>query len=298
MDHLATDTTDVVAAVAAQSWYHTIDLPGGTFTPGHYDKRPTLRRIPFPASLEGKRCLDVGTSDGFWAFEMERRGAAEVIALDIDDPAHYDWPEPRPGHLDRPANRGSDGNRGFEVAHRALGSKVERVNCRVYDIDPAALGSFDFVFIGSLLLHLRDPILALSCARTVVGGELMSVDIIGLVETIRRPRTPTATLVGKDIPRWWTPNLAGYRRMLTAAGFEIDSSGWPVFIPFGVGFDPPLGPRGWVKRARARDRERIVFELGARRFGAPAAWARCRSAVAGPANPAEVTGQPTHGSRQ
>lgn len=33
---------------------------------------------------EGMCALNVGTWDGFWAFEMERRGA-EVVALNLDD---------------------------------------------------------------------------------------------------------------------------------------------------------------------------------------------------------------------
>ena len=40
------------------------------------------------------RALDVGTWDGFWAFEMERRGA-EVTALDLDDERDLDWPADR-----------------------------------------------------------------------------------------------------------------------------------------------------------------------------------------------------------
>jgi UDP-N-acetylmuramoyl-tripeptide--D-alanyl-D-alanine ligase len=55
-----------------------IELPGGVVTPGRYDLRPTLERIPFPASLAGKRCLDVGSRDGFWAFAMEERGGGCV----------------------------------------------------------------------------------------------------------------------------------------------------------------------------------------------------------------------------
>ena len=47
-------------------------------------------RYPVPADLSGLRCLDVGTMDGFWAFEMERRGAASVTAIDLDDPNALD----------------------------------------------------------------------------------------------------------------------------------------------------------------------------------------------------------------
>jgi hypothetical protein len=37
---------------------------------------PTVERLPWPSSLAGMRCLDIGTMDDFWAFELERRGAA------------------------------------------------------------------------------------------------------------------------------------------------------------------------------------------------------------------------------
>src|SRR5579872_3409662 len=83
-------------AIAAMPWYHTIELPGGIVTPGEYDHRPIVSKVPLPERLDGLRCLDVGTHDGFWAFEMERRGAAEVVAIDVEDPSELDWPEPRP----------------------------------------------------------------------------------------------------------------------------------------------------------------------------------------------------------
>src|SRR3954466_7130401 len=78
--------------VAALQWYHTIELAPGIETPGWHDTRPIVGQIPFPASLAGQRCLDVGTFDGFWAFEMERRGASEVVAIDILNPPEWDWP--------------------------------------------------------------------------------------------------------------------------------------------------------------------------------------------------------------
>src|ERR1700730_17651118 len=77
--------------VASVRWYHSLALPDNVITPGSFDTPRELRRLPFPSSLAGKRCLDVGTSDGFWAFERERRGAAEVIATDVP-PSRLDWP--------------------------------------------------------------------------------------------------------------------------------------------------------------------------------------------------------------
>ena len=50
-------------------WYHTIDVAPGVTTPGWFDLRPIVDKMPWP-EIEGKRCLDVGTSNGFLAFEM------------------------------------------------------------------------------------------------------------------------------------------------------------------------------------------------------------------------------------
>src|SRR4051794_41979242 len=62
--------------VADHDWWHVIDLPDGSSTPGGWDLRRTAAEdIPWP-QVAGKRCLDVGTADGFWAFELERRGGA------------------------------------------------------------------------------------------------------------------------------------------------------------------------------------------------------------------------------
>src|SRR5262249_5899818 len=160
--------TELAAEVGATDWYHTIELPDGTSTPGRYDLRPVARRLPLPASLQGRRCLDVGTADGFWAFEMERRGAAEVVAVDTD-PEHLDWP---PNVLDVEASTrvALDRRPAFFIARRLLASSVEHRTMTVYDISPEALGTFDLVFVGSLLLHLRDPVRALTAIRSVTSG--------------------------------------------------------------------------------------------------------------------------------
>ena len=66
--------------VSAHTWYHTIELPDGTTTRGTYDHRPLLPHYGLPDDLHGKRALDIGSGDGFWAFELERRGA------EVDEP--------------------------------------------------------------------------------------------------------------------------------------------------------------------------------------------------------------------
>ncbi|MFL5826940.1 MAG: hypothetical protein ACJ76V_10495, partial [Thermoleophilaceae bacterium] len=75
-------------------WYHTMELAPGHVTPGFVDTRGIVESYGLPERMDGMRALDVGTWDGFWAFEMERRGA-EVVALDLDDERELDWPPRR-----------------------------------------------------------------------------------------------------------------------------------------------------------------------------------------------------------
>lgn len=258
----------LASRVSELEWYHTIQLPGGVVTPGFYDTLKGVERVPMPASLTGKRCLDIATANGFWAFEMERRGAAEVVALDLPGARDLDWPGAKPPN---DVKFTEEQRRSFDLAHEALGSSVERVDLSVYDITAERLGTFDFVFIGNVLLHLRDPIGALMAARSVVSGELLSVDIVSLLATIKSPRAPMATLSRREWPWWWTPNRAGYRNYFVRAGFDLIEDGRVFFFPFGDGYNkrPPL-------REVVRSLPNIWFWSVLVRLGAPSSWARAR----------------------
>jgi tRNA (mo5U34)-methyltransferase len=216
------------------AWYHTIDLGGGVVTPGWLDHRSVIDKVPLPPSLEGQRCLDVGTFNGFWAFEMERRGAAEVVAVDVLDPRRWDWPAGAADAAVEAIGQRLARGHGFEIAHEALGSSVQRIDRSVYDLDEAELGRFDLAYVGSLLVHLRDPVLALerigALARTVVV-----VDGIDLPQTVLHPRLPVARLDGLGRPWWWYPNLAGLARLVEAGGLRVVQRPRLLFVPSGAG---------------------------------------------------------------
>jgi tRNA (mo5U34)-methyltransferase len=232
---------DVRGAVdSVELWYHTIDLPGGVATPGWFDLRPIVSRMPWP-DVAGKRCLDIGTYDGFLAFELERRGAAEVVATDISDHDQWDWPPDVRARAGADLGRyaGPEKGRGFRVARDALRSSVERIECSVYDLSPERVGRFDVVVCGTLLLHLRDPIRALEAMRSVCVGHVLSAEEVRLRASVLHPRRPVVELNGVgELCQWWVPNVAGHRRMLRSAGFAIDRATAPYSVPFGVG-----GPR-------------------------------------------------------
>ncbi len=213
-------------------WYHTMELPGGYRTPGVFDMRRALDRVPLAASLAGQRCLDVGTADGFWAFEMEQRGAAEVVGFDVDEWGELDWPPaepPGPTHLGRPVSTR------FHLAREALGSQVEWTGGSVYDLSRERYGSFDVVFVGSMLLHLRDPVRALAAVRSVTSGELVVNEAVADALVPLGSRYPAAKLVGRGGPVWWVANPAGLARMAEAAGFEVVKVGRPYYLRYGPG---------------------------------------------------------------
>lgn len=224
-------TDDLKARVEALEWYHTMDLREGVTTPGFFDHRSILPRYGFPADLTGKRVLDVGTFDGFFAFEFERRGA-QVVSLDVPDASALDFP----AHLARTGlTRFQPRHANFDIAREALGSAVDRRFASVYDASPDLLGRFDMVFIGSVLIHLRDPVGALMALRTVLaeGGEIV------ICEEVRR----WLDLVGRGTPiarlqamsphlTWWIGNRACWEHMLRAAGFEDVRHGATFTIPY------------------------------------------------------------------
>jgi tRNA (mo5U34)-methyltransferase len=205
-------------------------------TPGVFDLRPIVERMPWP-DVRGKRCLDVGTYDGFLAFELERRGAAEVVCTDISDHAAWDWPaDARADGPARLAELAGEKGQGFEIAARALGSEARKVDVSVYDLSPKGVGRFDVVVCGSLLLHLRDPVRALEAIRTVCDGWFLSAEEVRLGLTRRHPRRPLAELDGMGPEcQWWVPNAAGHRRMLRSGGFHVERTTRPYRIPFGAG---------------------------------------------------------------
>lgn len=260
-------------------WYHTMELAPGVVTPGVVDVRPIVSRVPIPASLRGMRCLDLGTWDGFWAFEMERRGAAEVHAVDVPDPYKWDWPrrarirESYEGGKENLELIKRNGN-GFPIARDALGSSVQRHELTVYELDPGRVGTFDFVFVGSILLHLRDPVGALERVRTVARGDVVFNEAIEYTLTKLRPRTPTARLDADDRAWWWQPNLAALHSMIEQAGFEILERGEPYFVPFGPHYQKPaMTWREIVGELRtAQGWERLVLY----RRGIAHAAVRCR----------------------
>jgi tRNA (mo5U34)-methyltransferase len=207
---------ELLEKARARDWYHTLELGPGVVTDGMFDMRPYVDRYGLPERMEGMRALDVGTFDGFWAFEMERRGAT-VVGLDVDSEADLDYaPRRRPKSF--PDRRRGEG---FELAREALGSRVERVGLSVYEATPDALGgTFDLVLCSLVLLHLRDQVLALERIAGLCRGTFVSVETYDPVMDLL-PFPASRYKADRDADHvFWEPGSRTWRRLIWSAGFD------------------------------------------------------------------------------
>ena len=221
--------------VSEIGWYHTIDLGGGVVTPGFIDNRATVDRFGLPRDMTGMRCLDIGTYDGFWAFEMERRGAREVIGIDVDSPLEHDMPRLQRAEAVRVAGMQSERQRqrwsetqssrglqypgaGFALAKEALGSRARRENINVYDVSPERLGTFDVVLISQLLLRLRDPQTVIENMFSVARGIAIIAEPFDA--ELEEASRPLSEFVGTTVLGvWWRHSIQSMRKMMEVAGF-------------------------------------------------------------------------------
>jgi tRNA (mo5U34)-methyltransferase len=208
--------------------------------------------------VAGKRCLEIGTFDGFFAFELERRGAAEVVATDIEDHERWDWPADArpevPGALGgrHVSMEGPPKGAGFRLIAELTGSAVDWRAINIYDLDPAELGTFDVVFCGSLLLHLRDPVRALEAVRRVTkpDGVFVSSEQLELITTVLGRGRPLFRLDGSgQYCQWWLANAAGHRRLLYSAGFDVEQASPFYLMTFNEHPPPPRDIRNLARRA-------------------------------------------------
>ena len=213
-------------AAALGPWFHNIDLGGIATAPEHFlGDYPAVKWRRFahalPADLSGRTVLDIGCNGGFYSIEMKRRGAAHVLAIDIDE----------------------DYLRQARFAARAVGQDIEFARLSVYDV--AVLRQrFDVVLFLGVLYHLRHPLLALDLIRDHVAGDLfvcqsmqrgdpceaaLEPDYLFSERAVfEQPGFPRLAFIencyaGNDT-NWWIPNRACTASMLRSAGFVIDSN--------------------------------------------------------------------------
>ena len=108
-----------------RGWWHSFELPDGSHIEGVCvlsSLKDRLGQFPIPSDLRGKRVLDIGAWDGWFSFEMERRGA-DVLAVD-------NWDNPR-----------------FHEMRSILNSRVEYRQFDMYDLTPQSVGPVSYTHL-------------------------------------------------------------------------------------------------------------------------------------------------------
>ena len=199
-------------------WYHRIEVRPGIITPGINDSPLNLQLLDLPADCSGMRALDIGARDGFFSFELERRGA-DVLAVDY-----------------MPAER-----TGFPIAAQLLGSRVVFRQANLYNLTPAEIGTFDLVLFLGLLYHLPDPIRAMRIVRSLCkwrmyletlvidegmlmpDGSLLKVARIDArLDAIPLMQFFPGAAFNEDPTNYWGPNVRCVETMLAETEFRVE----------------------------------------------------------------------------
>lgn len=206
-------------------WFHNLRLGGIQTAPEHFlGDYPQIKfegfRDALPADMTGKTVLDIGCNAGFYSFEMKRRGAARVVAIDSDE-----------RYLAQ-----------ARFAARIEGLDVEFRRLSIWEI--AALGeTFDLVIFMGVLYHLRHPLLALDLIYEYAARDLLLFQSMQRgsrnIAPVERdydfnapapfddPGYPKLHFVehsySHDGTNWWIPNRACVEAMLRSAGFAMEA---------------------------------------------------------------------------
>lgn len=212
-------------------FYHSMEIPGYGLVEGQWDLRDGLSDYLGNYDFRGKRVLEVGTASGFVCFQVERQGA-EVVAHDLSELESWDV-VPFPDidvEFHVASRRGTMRmiNNGWWLCHRAVSSRAKVVYSSIYDIPPA-IGPVDISTFCSVLLHVRDPFLALHNGLRLTREAVVVTDIVG-TRTVAddapgRPDLPFAEFVPdfrtqNPVDTWWFLNPPVVQAWLGALGFE------------------------------------------------------------------------------
>jgi SAM-dependent methyltransferase len=203
------DVGRIIETMNSMVWYHRIELAPGIVTPGADWESlwAPMRERHRAVDFRGKRVLEVGCWDGYWSFEAEKLGAAEIWATDD-------------------MSQRKTVTRSVPFVIECLGSKVRyRDDVSVYDVDALLPQKFDVVICYGVLYHLRYPVLGLAKMRKVLktGGTLL-IETAVLLDTEETTMTWGHDRIYPGDPSTWNaPSLSCLRFLLESSYFEVRS---------------------------------------------------------------------------
>ena len=211
----------------------------GAYNLGYYSDLSKVKKLDKFVDVSVK-CLrkncKISARDGFYSFEAERQGAAEVLATDSWT---WNWPD-------------SDARGNFELARDTLGSRVRTQDITVEDLDPETVGGpFDLVLFLGVLYHAPDPLGYLRRVRSVTGGMAIIETVVDLLdhELPAIAYYPGGSL-NDDASNHFGPNPQAVEGLLSDAGFGRV-----------VSFDPWQTSPDWAVHAGSKRRRTALNRL-------------------------------------
>ena len=214
-------------------FYHTTNLPKYGLIEGEWDLRGNEKKYLGSVDFNRKKVLEIGTASGFLCFFMEKNGA-EVVAYDLSDNDQWDIvPYANTDYkkiMHKRKKRILELNNSFWITHEALKSKAKVVYGSVYNI-PDGIGQFDVCTMGSILLHLRDPFLALQKVSSLTKKTIIITDIVSryrgkillgaeMIPTIKMMRFIPNASKSKPFETWWEISPKLVCEFLKILGFK------------------------------------------------------------------------------
>ena len=203
-------------------FYHSVLLPDGRFVLGPWDLIDNESAYLGGIDLAGKTVFEYGPASGWLTHWMTQQGA-DVVIIDIG------WdlqPDLIPlANLDLVQKRIEQVARASQVVNswwfvqKAYGNSARAIYAPIYDL-PSDLGRFDVSIFGSILLHLRDPYMALQQAAAVTDEAIVVVEpLIVPPEDIDRSVLTFNPTRGANPNGWWLLSPGVIKDMLNVLGF-------------------------------------------------------------------------------
>jgi SAM-dependent methyltransferase len=223
--------TRAVDSISECYFYHSMDIPGHGAVSGEWDLRPGIRQYLGQYDFIGKRVLDVGAASGFLSFHMEKLGG-DVVSYDLSE----DWPwDIIPFSVADNLKTDNERrrhmrliNNGYWLAHGAFKSRARVAYGTVYDI-PVSIGPVDIAVFGSILLHLRDPFLALQNGARLAREAVIVTDVAPygrLGRFLTAPRFQGNHQRPENWGTWWNLPPRLVREYLSILGFAHSTITW------------------------------------------------------------------------
>lgn len=215
-----TTLEEAQAAVAAYSeWHHTFEVFPGLITPGTHEPHALFGMLELtPERVRGKRILDVGASNGYFARELDRMGA-DVLAFDYRDRRRA----------------------GFDIMERCYGHEIDHVQGNISEIARMGLGEFDIILCLGVIYHLPDPIRALWELRAMCRETMFVETYVEHFDGPPAARYYHSGELNKDYTNFWAFNVPCVEAICWDVGLLIETSwtfGDRFFARCGINHEP------------------------------------------------------------